>query len=40
VDLIDPNYDGHSTADRLDRLSRASVDAVGESIVALALELR
>jgi glutaminyl-peptide cyclotransferase len=40
VDLIDPNYDGHSTADRLDRLSRASVDAVGESIVALALDLR
>ena len=40
IDLIDPNYDGHSLDDRIDKLSRASLDAVGETITALALALR
>jgi hypothetical protein len=40
IDLIDPNYDGHSLSDRLDQLSRSSIDAVGETIVALALRQR
>jgi glutaminyl-peptide cyclotransferase len=40
VDLIDWSYPGHSLADRLDRLSRRSLDAVGETIVELAAELR
>jgi Zn-dependent M28 family amino/carboxypeptidase len=40
IDLIDPYYDGHSTSDRLSRLSPRSIDAVGETIVELALRLR
>jgi glutaminyl-peptide cyclotransferase len=40
IDLIDPDYDGHSTSDRIDKLSRRSLDAVGETIVALAQVLR
>lgn len=40
IDLIDPNYDGHSLSDRIGRLSKASIDAVGETIVALALRQR
>jgi Zn-dependent M28 family amino/carboxypeptidase len=40
IDLIDPYYDGHSTSDRLGRLSRRSIDAVGETIIELALRLR
>jgi Zn-dependent M28 family amino/carboxypeptidase len=40
IDLIDPDYDGHSTSDRIDKLSRRSLDAVGETIVALAQALR
>ena len=40
IDLIDPNYDGHALSDRLDKLSRVSLDAVGETIVALAPALR
>ena len=40
IDLIDPNYEGHSLTDGIDRLSRRSLDAVGETIVALALRLR
>jgi glutaminyl-peptide cyclotransferase len=40
IDLIDPNYDGHSVSDRIDQLSRRSLDAVGETIVTLALRLR
>jgi Zn-dependent M28 family amino/carboxypeptidase len=40
IDLIDPNYDGHSLSDRIDRLSKRSLDAVGETIVALALRRR
>jgi hypothetical protein len=33
VDLIDWSYDGHSVSDTLDKLSRRSVDAVGETLV-------
>jgi hypothetical protein len=40
IDLIDPSYDGHDLSDRLDRLSRRSLDAVGETTVELALRLR
>jgi hypothetical protein len=35
VDLIDWSYPGHSLEDGLNRLSRTSVDAVGETVVAL-----
>ena len=40
IDLIDPDYDGHDVSDTLDRLSERSLNAVGETVVALALELR
>jgi glutaminyl-peptide cyclotransferase len=40
VDLIDWSYPGHELSDRLDRLSRRSLDAVGETVVRLASELR
>jgi glutaminyl-peptide cyclotransferase len=40
VDLIDWTYHGHDLSDRLDKLSRASLDAVGESVVELVLGLR
>lgn len=40
VDLIDWNYPGHSLADRISRLSRQSVDGVGETVVKLVEELR
>ena len=40
VDLIDWRYPGHSLADGLDRLSRRSLDAVGETVVRLVAELR
>lgn len=40
VDLIDWSYPGHSLSDRLDRLSRRSLDGVGETVVKLAEELR
>jgi glutaminyl-peptide cyclotransferase len=40
VDLIDWSYPGHSLSDRLDRLSRGSLDAVGEAVVELIAELR
>ena len=40
IDLIDPNYDGHSLSDRIHQLSRLSLDAVGETIVSLAMRLR
>jgi hypothetical protein len=33
VDLIDWRYPGHSVEDTLDKLSPASVDAVGETLV-------
>ncbi len=35
VDLIDWTYPGHSLEDGMDRLSRRSVDAVGETLVEL-----
>lgn len=40
VDLIDWSYPGHSLADGLDKLSRRSIDAVGETVVQLVSELR
>ncbi len=40
VDLIDWRYPGHSLADGLDKLSRRSLDAVGETVVQLVSELR
>jgi hypothetical protein len=40
VDLIDWSYPGHSLSDRLDKLSRTSLDAVGESVTELMLRLR
>jgi glutaminyl-peptide cyclotransferase len=40
IDLIDWRYDGHSLSDGLDKLSPASLDAVGETVVELALRLR
>ena len=35
VDMIDWSYPGHSLSDRLDKLSRRSADAVGETVVEL-----
>lgn len=40
IDLIDWRYPGHSLADGLDKLSRRSLDAVGETVVRLVGELR
>jgi len=40
IDLIDWSYPGHSLSDRIDKLSRRSLDAVGETVVELASELR
>jgi Zn-dependent M28 family amino/carboxypeptidase len=40
IDLIDPTYPGHDVSDTLDKLSRRSLDAVGETVVELALRLR
>lgn len=40
VDLIDWRYPGHSLADGLDKISRQSLDAVGETVVQLVSELR
>jgi Zn-dependent M28 family amino/carboxypeptidase len=40
IDLIDWTYPGHTLSDRLDKLSRASLDAVGETVVELVLRLR
>jgi glutaminyl-peptide cyclotransferase len=40
VDLIDWTYPGHDLSDGLDKLSRRSLDAVGESVVELVLRLR
>jgi hypothetical protein len=39
VDLIDWRYKGHSLSDGLDKLSPASLDAVGETVTELALRL-
>ena len=40
VDLIDWTYPGHDLRDSLGRLSRTSLDAVGESVVELVIGLR
>lgn len=40
VDLIDWRYPGHSLADGLDKISRESLDGVGETAVQLVAELR
>jgi glutaminyl-peptide cyclotransferase len=40
VDLIDWSYPGHDLSDGIDKLSRRSLDAVGETIVELASRLR
>jgi hypothetical protein len=40
VDLIDWNYPGHSLQDGLDKLSRESVDAVGETVLELLSRLQ
>jgi glutaminyl-peptide cyclotransferase len=40
VDLIDWRYPGHSLKDGLDRLSKSSLDAVGETVTELATRLR
>jgi glutaminyl-peptide cyclotransferase len=40
VDLIDWSYPGHDLSDGIDKLSRASLDAVGETVVELLLRLR
>lgn len=40
IDLIDWRYPGHGLADGLDKLSRQSLDAVGETVVQLISELR
>jgi glutaminyl-peptide cyclotransferase len=40
VELIDWSYSGHELSDRLGKLSRRSLDAVGETVVKLASGLR
>jgi hypothetical protein len=40
VDLIDWSYPGHDVSDRMNKLSRRSLNAVGETVVELAAELR
>lgn len=40
ADLIDWSYPGHDLSDRLDKLSPRSLDAVGETVVQLVLDLR
>jgi glutaminyl-peptide cyclotransferase len=40
IDLIDWTYPGHDLRDGLDKLSPASLDAVGETVVELVLRLR
>jgi peptidase M28-like protein len=40
VDLIDWTYHGHDLSDGLDKMSPASLDAVGETVTELALRLR
>lgn len=40
IDLIDWSYPGHSLSDRIDKLSRQSLDAVGETVVQLVDEIR
>jgi glutaminyl-peptide cyclotransferase len=40
IDLIDWRYPGHSLADGIDKMSPASLGAVGETVVQLAAEMR
>jgi hypothetical protein len=40
IDLIDWSYPGHELSDTIDKLSRRSLDAVGETVAELALRLR
>jgi glutaminyl-peptide cyclotransferase len=40
VDLIDWRYPGHELSDGLDKISRRSLDGVGETVVELVQELR
>jgi len=40
IDLIDWRYHGHDLSDGLDKLSPASLDAVGETVTELATQLR
>jgi glutaminyl-peptide cyclotransferase len=40
VDLIDWSYPGHELSDGLDKISRRSLDGVGETVVELIQELR
>jgi len=40
IDLIDWRYPGHSLADGMDKISRSSLDGVGETVVQLVTELR
>jgi glutaminyl-peptide cyclotransferase len=40
VDLIDWTYDGHSLSDGLGKLSRHSLDAVGETVVSAVERMR
>jgi len=40
IDLIDWSYPGHDAGDTLAKLSRTSIDAVGETVTDLALRLR
>ena len=40
IDLIDWHYHGHSLSDGLDKLSPASLDAVGETVTELTGRLR
>ena len=40
IDLIDWSYPGHDLSDGIDKLSPASLDAVGETVVELVLRLR
>jgi glutaminyl-peptide cyclotransferase len=40
IDLIDWRYPGHDLGDGLDKLSPASIDAVGETVTELATRLR
>jgi hypothetical protein len=40
IDLIDWNYEGHDLTDGIDKLSKKSMDAVGETVVELARRMR
>jgi hypothetical protein len=40
VDLIDWSYPGHTLEDGLDKLSKTSMDAVGESVLELVKRLQ